>query len=283
MKDSISDDIINIMSYFLTVEGGEFTGKTSVVIPALTDVFRHAGFDVLSSREPGGTPEAEKIRNRIFQRLEEEAPAIELAKLFNEARKLHLDQVVNPFLSDHANGIVLSDRYADTTMVLQGKDGGVSIDELLRLHGEYTNNQFPDHTLILYFPEDHFDSTFRLRKKYAKKKAAQEGRDNTKWDERPLAHQRDFQRFYLGLPLLYEEKGIYREFTGINAAQHPYDVIRDSVEANQAFFIRKGVEANLIDSFSTLVEEPRWKRLDEIWNEQRKMAKEGVRGKDIEK
>lgn len=224
------------MGYFITVEGGEFTGKTSVVVPGLEKAFIKLGYSVLVSREPGGTPRGELIRKKIFKRLKEKAAPKEVAKLFNDARKIHLKEVIQPFFKKNPNGIVLLDRYADSTFVYQGLEGGVDIEVLFNLHKKYSNNYFPDLTLLLYFPLRIFNSTMKSRIKNVTK---EEMRSKTVFDASSLSVHKQRQKNYMSLPIFFRDKGIKRKFVKIDASKKPKEVLRQCVDACQKFLSRK--------------------------------------------
>lgn len=202
------------MGYLITVEGGEFTGKSSVVIPALYSVCTRCGLPTLKSREPGGTPEGEEIRKRIFERVKAGAAAEELAILFNESRKIHLDTVVRPFLQTYQNGVVILDRYCDSTFVYQGKEAGVPVQSLLSFHKKYTKNYFPDLTFILHIPALIFEKTVTERAQ----NTTDATRSQTLWDESDIKTHYNRQKHYLALPNLFKKHSIPRSFIKINAA-----------------------------------------------------------------
>jgi len=212
------------MSIFIGIEGGEMVGKTSIVAP-IYGVLKSAGYEVIKSREPGGTPEAEVIRRDIFKALRENVGAEELAIMFFKARKLHLDQVLIPHLGKNKekNTIALIDRYASTTRVLQGAEGGVPQIRLRQMEDEYAHNFFPDLTILMYFPENIFEKTFLERKKFAE--AAEPGsRSNTLWDEGDVELQLMRQRHYLNLPVFYRETGVNLNFETLDASR-PIEVV----------------------------------------------------------
>ena len=107
------------MSNLITIEGGDFTGKTSVVVPALGAILQTAGHDVLLSREPGGTPAAEEIRRKIFARLEE-GPLPTSWQYFSMRQEEFTSMMLSSlFFTQHENGIAVLDRYCDSTLVYQ--------------------------------------------------------------------------------------------------------------------------------------------------------------------
>lgn len=131
---------------FITFEGSEGCGKTTQVA-LLAEFLRQGGYDVLLTREPGGTPISEQIR-AVLMALNNTAmqPRTEIL-LLQASRAQLVEEVIRPFL--HQGGIVLSDRYADSTLAYQGY--GYQLD-LARLHTliEFaTGGLKPDLTLLL--------------------------------------------------------------------------------------------------------------------------------------
>lgn len=109
---------------FITLEGGEGTGK-STQIAMLAETLRNRGIDVVITREPGGTPEAEKIRNLLVQRDGGDWDPLSEALLLFAARREHVVKVIWPAL--RAGKWVISDRFADSTRVFQGC--GMDLDQ----------------------------------------------------------------------------------------------------------------------------------------------------------
>ncbi|MBS0502133.1 MAG: dTMP kinase [Burkholderiaceae bacterium] len=112
---------------FLTFEGIDGAGK-STHIQALADAFRAAGRAVVLTREPGGTPLAEKIRQLA---LHDAMDALTEALLMFAARRDHVRQVIVPALARGA--VVLCDRFTDATFAYQGGGRGFDWDSLLIL------------------------------------------------------------------------------------------------------------------------------------------------------
>jgi dTMP kinase len=131
---------------FITLEGPEGSGKTSQ-LPKLADYLRQSGFDVLATREPGGTSISEQIRT-ILHNLEnkEMNPRTEIL-LFQASRAQLVEQVVRPHLAK--GGIVICDRYADSTLAYQGYGHQIDIESLKVLVNFATGGLKPDLTLFL--------------------------------------------------------------------------------------------------------------------------------------
>jgi dTMP kinase len=131
---------------FITLEGPEGSGKT-FQLPKLADYLRHQGYDVLTTREPGGTSISEQIRT-VLHNLEnrEMNPRTEIL-LFQASRAQLVEQVIRPHLDK--GGVVLSDRYADSTLAYQGFGHKIDIEPLRVLVNFATGGLKPDLTLLL--------------------------------------------------------------------------------------------------------------------------------------
>lgn len=136
---------------FVTLEGGEGVGK-STNIEFLCALIRARGFDVLATREPGGTPTAERIRELLLEHGEEPMPDAAELLLFFAARALHVGNVIRPALE--RGTWVVCDRFTDATRAYQGAGRGLDawrIDQLAEwVHGDLA----PDLTLLLDAPAD---------------------------------------------------------------------------------------------------------------------------------
>jgi dTMP kinase len=130
---------------FITFEGTEGSGKTSQV-RALANFLCQRGFDVLTTREPGGTSIGEQIR-AVISNLENTAmhPRTEIL-LFQASRAQLVEQVIRPQLAK--GGMVLSDRYADSTIAYQGYGHQVDLVRLKALIDFATGGLLPDLTLL---------------------------------------------------------------------------------------------------------------------------------------
>lgn len=136
---------------FITLEGGEGTGK-STQVARLANRLREAGHEVLVTREPGGTPGAEAIRALLVQGEVDRWDALSETFLLNAARHDHVERVIRPALARGA--WVVCDRYVDSTLVYQGVAKGLEPDLLVRLHEQATGPLWPDLTLVLDMPAE---------------------------------------------------------------------------------------------------------------------------------
>lgn len=131
---------------FITLEGPEGSGK-SAHIPALADDLRQRGYEVIVTREPGGTPIGDEIRNTLLK-LGNTAmhPTTEIL-LFQASRAQHVNELIRPALA--AGKIVLCDRFADSTMAYQGYGHQTNLEELSQIIRFATGGLQPDLTLLL--------------------------------------------------------------------------------------------------------------------------------------
>jgi len=131
---------------FITLEGTEGCGKTSQVAP-LAEYLRQQGWHVLTTREPGGTPIGEQIRTVLHSLENTEMHARTEILLFQAARAQHVEQVIRPHLA--ADGLVICDRYADSTLAYQGYGRQQPLEPLRALVDYATGGLKPDLTLWL--------------------------------------------------------------------------------------------------------------------------------------
>lgn len=134
---------------FITLEGPEGSGKTSQ-IPALADFLREKGYDVLVTREPGGTSVGDQIRN-ILMNLKNVSivPETEIL-LFQAARAQHVAEILRPALAQ--GKVVICDRFGDSTLAYQGYGHQTDIRTLRYLIHFATGGLTPDLTLLLDIP-----------------------------------------------------------------------------------------------------------------------------------
>jgi dTMP kinase len=130
---------------FITFEGGEGAGK-STHIALLQERLKTSGYPVVRTREPGGTPEAEAVRDLMVGGEPGRWSPLAETLLMNAARDSHLRNVIRPAL---ANGdIVISDRFVDSTRAYQGSAGGVEREVIDFLERCVVGDTIPDLTLI---------------------------------------------------------------------------------------------------------------------------------------
>lgn len=133
--------------FFISFEGIEGAGK-STQSRLLAEALRGHGRQVLETREPGGTPLGEELRRLVKHGPGPVAVAPETELLLMCASRAQLvRQVILPFLE--TGGIVLCDRFADSTTAYQGHGRGLDLDLIRRLHDVTTGGCWPDLTILL--------------------------------------------------------------------------------------------------------------------------------------
>ncbi len=127
---------------FITFEGGEGAGKTTH-IKRLAEALG----DCIVTREPGGTPEAEALRNAFFENKGQNWPPEALVLLMFSARILHTENLIRPAIE--RGQTVLCDRYTDSTRVYQGYAGALSLEKIEQVKTLSIGEFEPDLTFIL--------------------------------------------------------------------------------------------------------------------------------------
>jgi dTMP kinase len=130
---------------FIALEGGEGAGK-STQARMLADGLQARGIEVVATREPGGTPGAERIRSLLLDTDGEGWNPRAESLLFAAARADHVERLIRPALERGA--WVVCDRFLDSSRAYQGGGGGLADDEILRLHQIGSQGLLPDSTLL---------------------------------------------------------------------------------------------------------------------------------------
>ena len=130
---------------FITLEGGEGTGK-STLAKSLVTLLEEQGSHVVLTREPGGCPAAETIRQLSLDPIHNWDPKTQLF-LMSAARTEHVKHVIKPALE--AGKIVVCDRFTDSTVVYQSYVGGLPRDEIIATNMIATDGLTPDYTFLL--------------------------------------------------------------------------------------------------------------------------------------
>lgn len=134
---------------FISLEGIEGSGKTTQSV-RLAEWLTQEGYEVVRTREPGGTPLAEALRRSLLNTTDEPVTPWTEVLLVLAARAQHVAQVIRPALERGA--VVLCDRYLDSTLAYQASGRGLPTAVLLRWHRQVTDNLMPDLTLLFDLP-----------------------------------------------------------------------------------------------------------------------------------
>ncbi|MEE8163577.1 MAG: dTMP kinase, partial [Anaerolineae bacterium] len=209
------------LSLFITFEGPEGSGKTTQ-IELLSEYLEEKGYPVLATREPGGTSIGDQVRAILLDPQNTEMLPASEALLFSSARAQIVNRVIRPHLAQ--GGIVLCDRYADSTLAYQGYGHGLDLEMLHTITALATEELKPDLTIYL-----DIDVEEGLRRKLAAHKAGK-----TEWnrmDRQETAFHRRVRDGYLQMAAREPDRWLV-----IDATQ--------PLEAIQAL-IRARVEAKL--------------------------------------
>ena len=130
---------------FITFEGPDGSGK-STIIKKVYEKLINDGFDIVLTREPGGTPIAEKIRDIILDNSNVALDARTEALLYAASRRQHLVEKIRPALKE--GKIVLCDRFLDSSLAYQGGGRNLGVQNVLNINLFATENTYPDLTLF---------------------------------------------------------------------------------------------------------------------------------------
>jgi len=136
----------DLQGRFITVEGTEGVGK-STNINFLCQLLKDKGIEIVLTREPGGTPLAEELRELLLTPREERVSQDTELLLMFAARAQHIENVIRPALARGA--WVISDRFTDATFAYQGGGRGVEVESIRMLESLVQHGLHPDLTLLL--------------------------------------------------------------------------------------------------------------------------------------
>ena len=198
---------------FITLEGPEGSGKTTAVEAAVKEL-ESKGYQIVRTREPGGTPIAEQIRNVILDKENTKMDPRTEALLYAASRRQHLVEKVWPALKE--GKIVICDRYLDSSLAYQGGARGLGIDNILNVNMFATENTFPDLTLL-------FDIT---PEEGLKRIAANASREVNRLDLEKLEFHHKVRNTFLELAKKYPERYVI-----IDASKSREEVAKATLEA----------------------------------------------------
>ena len=201
------------MSLFITFEGGEGSGK-STALRKISELLIEKGYETVLTREPGGTPISEEIREVILDKKNTDMDKRTEALLYAASRRQHLVQKVWPALKE--GKLVLCDRYLDSSLAYQGGARGIGLEDVLNINLFATENTFPDLTLL--FDIDPKIGLARI--------AANASREVNHLDLEKLSFHEGVRKTFLELAARYPER-----FVIIDASKSPDEVVEDSMKA----------------------------------------------------
>lgn len=197
---------------FITIEGPEGSGKTTAVDTAVKKL-EEMGYQIVRTREPGGTPIAEQIRNVILDKNNVAMDQRTEALLYAASRRQHLVEKVWPALKE--GKIVVCDRYLDSSLAYQGGARGLGVDNILQVNSFATEGTFPDLTLL-------FDIDPKLG---LARIAANADREVNRLDLEKIEFHNKVRNTFLELAKRYPER-----FVVIDASQSREEVAKKTLE-----------------------------------------------------
>lgn len=198
---------------FITIEGPEGSGKSTAVNTAVNHLI-NLGYKIVRTREPGGTPISEKIRDVILDKENTMMDSRTEALLYAASRRQHLVEKVWPALE--RGEIVICDRYLDSSLAYQGGARHLGVDEVLNVNLFATENTYPDLTLL-------FDIEPELG---LQRIAANSAREVNRLDLEKLEFHKTVRNTFLELAKRYPERYIV-----IDASKSKEEVAKDTIEA----------------------------------------------------
>lgn len=137
---------------FITFEGPEGAGKTSVLQALIEELKPILGDDLVTTREPGGNPISEAIRDILQPTEDNGMDGRTEALLYTAARRQHLVEVILPALEK--NKVVISDRYVDSSLAYQGGGRGLGVENIWQINQFAIDGLLPDLTIYLDVPSE---------------------------------------------------------------------------------------------------------------------------------
>ena len=198
---------------FVTIEGPEGSGKSSVT-KEVVKLLEADGEIVVLTREPGGTPIAEEIRNVILDKKNTAMDPMTEALLYAASRRQHLVEKVWPLSKE--GKIVISDRFLDSSLAYQGGARGLGIDNILALNQYATDGFYPDLTLL-------FDIDPRIG---MRRIAANNNREVNRLDLEKIDFHDNVRKTFLELANRFKDRFVVLD------ASKPFDaVVQDAYHA----------------------------------------------------
>lgn len=196
--------------FFITFEGGEGSGKTTV-IEKVENYYLEKGFNVVRTREPGGSKIAEDIRNVILDVNNTAMDSITEAMLYAASRRQHLVEKVTPYLEK--GYIVLCDRFIDSSLAYQGYARGLGIDKVYQLNLIATNGILPDVTIYI-----------DVKPEVGLSRIKSNNREENRLDKESIKFHENVYEGYHQVSLMFKER-----FKVINGEQEREAVYNDTI------------------------------------------------------
>ena len=212
---------IDVKGRFISLEGGEGAGKTTLV-KSLRDTLQARDLEVVISREPGGTPGAEILRDILVNGATDRWSPMTEALLMYASRVDHVEKLIKPALERGA--WVLCDRFSDSTTAYQGAAGGVDLHQIALLHQACLGSFKPDLTLIVDLDPD-----------IGIKRTVNRGEDASRFERFDHGFHSRLRDAYLNIASAEPERCVLLD--GSRAQREVYDAAIEAIDA------RLGVQA----------------------------------------
>ncbi len=209
---------------FITFEGGEGTGKTTQIQLLAASLTKILGPNSLViTREPGGAPAAEPIRDLLVNGETERWKPLTEALLLSAARYEHIEQIIKPALMQKK--VVISDRFSDSTIIYQGVVGGVSEHNIDSINKIVCGDISPDLTIIL-----------DIESKIGLKRAASRGAGENRFEAKGISFHEKVRAGFIDLAAAQSQRCVI-----IDASQAVQDVANDVLHIVLARFNSAGL------------------------------------------
>lgn len=195
---------------FITFEGPDGSGKTTQ-IKLLEKYFKEKGYDILITREPGGTNISEQIRDVILDKNNIEMDRITEALLYAASRAQHVAQIIKPALLE--GKAIICDRFVDSSIVYQGIGRNLGIDFIKKINDMATAGTEPDITFLMKISPE-----LGLSRKFSSDEC-------NRLDMEKLEFHNKVYEGYLKLESLYPERII-----GVDAAKSIEEIYEDIIK-----------------------------------------------------
>ena len=212
--------VTQVKGLFITFEGPEGSGKTSVV-KAVVNFLEQKKMNIMTTREPGGIRISEEIREVILKVENTEMDHITEALLYAAARRQHMVEKILPALNE--GKVVLCDRFVDSSLAYQGHGRGLGIDTIYTINAYAIENRLPDLTIFIDVPPH-----IGLNRVFSN------GRKVDRLDLESLSFH---QKVYEGYQILIQK---YPERIKVIDGQKPVDqVIQNALDIIQDFLLKE--------------------------------------------
>lgn len=204
---------------FITMEGPDGSGK-STVTRLLTEYLKEKGYEIVITREPGGTRISENIRNMILDNRNYKMSAVTEALLYAASRAQHVHQKIKPALEK--GKVIICERFVDSSLVYQGIGRKLGIEKIKEINDFATQNIEPDITIFFDIPPELAADRRRNRRK------------KDRLEKESITFHKEVYKGYVKLAKMYPER-----ITVIDATQNVDNTFKQVQELVEKLLINK--------------------------------------------